>query len=114
MSKTGKIILISVLAVVVLASAVLVPLFATNVTVTLDYCIVEGSSYSRILGFKRGTDIIYNVEVRRFSAYSPPKPIYEDYIFQGWYRDAGYTVAWVNGDRLTSDITLYAKWKNSE
>lgn len=33
------------------------------------------------------------------------------YVFLGWYRDAGLTQAWdAAGDRVRSDITLYAGW----
>lgn len=35
------------------------------------------------------------------------------YDFKGWFLDAGFTRPWVNGTRVTEDITLYAKWERS-
>lgn len=30
-------------------------------------------------------------------------------FFQGWYKDFNYTIPWIDGDKLTHNITLYAK-----
>lgn len=33
------------------------------------------------------------------------------YEFVGWYKDYGRTIPWLGTDKITSDITLYAKWQ---
>lgn len=35
------------------------------------------------------------------------------FIFDGWYRDAGLTQPFTSTDVVTSDMTLYAKWKEN-
>lgn len=39
-----------------------------------------------------------------------PTPLWSGYIFDGWYRDEGYTTKWTSGTTITTSITLYAKW----
>ncbi len=46
---------------------------------------------------------------RKVAAPTPPTRI--GYTFDGWYKEPGCTTAWdFNNDKLTGDITLYAKW----
>jgi uncharacterized repeat protein (TIGR02543 family) len=41
----------------------------------------------------------------------PTEPAKAGYTFAGWYKDAQYVNAWNFGtDKVTADITLYAKW----
>ncbi len=41
----------------------------------------------------------------------PPTPTAEDYIFKGWYKEKNCQTAWdFESDRVSSNITLYAKW----
>ncbi|MDR0522855.1 MAG: leucine-rich repeat protein [Candidatus Methanoplasma sp.] len=41
----------------------------------------------------------------------PPAPSKTGYGFGGWYRDASLTVQWsFASDRVTGDVTLYARW----
>lgn len=35
------------------------------------------------------------------------------FVFDGWYRDAGLTQPFTSTDVVTSDMTLYAKWKEN-
>ncbi len=40
-----------------------------------------------------------------------PKPVYTGYDFKGWYKDSALVYEWgYQSDRVTEDITLYAKW----
>ena len=43
-----------------------------------------------------------------------PNPTRKGYTFIGWYTDKGGTKAYRFGSPVTSDITLYAKWKIQE
>lgn len=41
----------------------------------------------------------------------PTDPVYEGYVFNGWYKDIEFTTLWdFNLDTVTKDITLYANW----
>lgn len=43
----------------------------------------------------------------------PEDPTDDDYYLYGWYKDASYMTAWdFDNDRVTGDITLYARWKS--
>ena len=47
----------------------------------------------------------------RFSHYQAPSLFRKHYTFAGWYKDVGFTVAWINGeDTVPRNMTLYAKW----
>lgn len=101
-----KIIVIGVLVLVVATSVTLGCVFGIKPTVTLDYGYNDG--YWRFNEPK-----IDDVNVLRYSAYSPPRPSRDGYSFQGWYKDTALTQPWINGaDKVKSDITLYAKWQN--
>lgn len=99
----SKIVIISVVCLAIILSVVLGCTLGIKHTVTLDYSYSEGGRIIR-------NPVIETKEVRNNSPYSPPRPTREGYTFAGWYKDAGYTVAWVNGEKIKSDITLYAKW----
>ena len=40
-----------------------------------------------------------------------PTPTRDGYKFLGWYTDAALTTKWNNITKVTSDVTLYASWK---
>ncbi|MGF6356288.1 putative repeat protein (TIGR02543 family) [Paenibacillus sp. 4624] len=42
---------------------------------------------------------------------TPVEPVREGYVFGGWYSDEGLTTAYGFETPVTSNITLYAKWK---
>jgi uncharacterized repeat protein (TIGR02543 family) len=106
MSRKNKLfLLISVSIIILTLTGVLIGIFATKPTITLDYGYSTGG---RILN----EPVIENFAVSRFSTYSPPRPTRTGYTFKGWYKDSAYTVPWVNGeDKVSSDITLYANWE---
>ncbi len=44
-----------------------------------------------------------------------PVPTYDGYDFKGWYKDPDFIYGWgYQSDRVTEDITLYAKWEGKE
>ncbi len=45
------------------------------------------------------------------TAVAPAEPVSDDYEFVGWYTDKAYTQAFDFSTPITSDLTLYAKWK---
>jgi len=41
-----------------------------------------------------------------------PNPTWDGHTFEGWYKDSGLTRKWkFNSDKVTENLTLYAKWK---
>lgn len=40
----------------------------------------------------------------------PVQPVKENYRFDGWYSDSGFTTPYEFGGTLNSDVTVYAKW----
>lgn len=102
MTKKLKITIIFV-AVAVVLSVVLGITFAPC-TVTLDYNFTPSDIvYNPFLpnDAELGKPYITKTKVTRFSTYSPPR----GYV---WYKDAGCTIPWVSGDKVTGNITLYA------
>lgn len=70
-----------------------------------------GKTYSVIFDTKGGT-IYKTIEVRPSHNFvQPPDPIMEGYIFEGWYLKSTDTLYDFN-NKVTSDITLVAKWKS--
>ena len=69
-------------------------------TVTFDMNGKEGTAPESINGIKYGSTIT-----------KPSDPTAEGYAFAGWYKDVTCTQAWnFASDKVTSNITLYAKW----
>ena len=51
------------------------------------------------------------VAVKKETPVAPPTtPVRAGFTFDGWYKDAACTVAYVFSANVSSDITLYAKW----
>ena len=45
----------------------------------------------------------------------PEDPVRQGYIFEGWYKDGGYTESWdFAADVVKENTTIYAKWKPEE
>ena len=105
MSKKLKII-VAVVAIVVLGLSVFFGCYyGIKPTVTLDY----GYSITTVLLNPGSRPVVKEVEVLRGSRYVPERPTLYNHTFAGWYKDTALTVPWVN-ERVTSNITLYAKW----
>jgi uncharacterized repeat protein (TIGR02543 family) len=119
MSKTAKnVIIIFIVIAIILTASMLIATYCFKPNITLNYCYKElensGSYLLRGYGLLTEDDYIsvvkYDID-NRFSHYEPPILTRDGYTFAGWYKDIGYTVAWINGeDTVTRDITLYAKW----
>ncbi len=72
----------------------------SNITVTYDS---QGGS-----AVSKNTTVTYNSTITK-----PADPTRAGYTFGGWYKEAACTNAWTfgaSGDKVTSNITLYAKW----
>lgn len=60
-----------------------------------------------------GSDITSQRIISGGTATRPEDPVRDGYNFTGWYIDKGLSVLFVfgeNGDKVTQDITLYARW----
>lgn len=103
MSRKAK-IFFSVLSIVIISLAILIPIFTADVEVILDYC------YTTDFWAENTKTEVFTIN--KYTYFIPERPTRTGYIFKGWYRDAGYTIPWINGvDKVKSDITLYAKWE---
>lgn len=72
-----------------------------------------GSSNPEEVALGEGWNTPLELYVQPDTFYAPPQvgvsPAYE---FKGWYRDQGFTRAWITGeDTVKSDIPLYGKWE---
>ncbi|MDE7106944.1 MAG: InlB B-repeat-containing protein, partial [Clostridiales bacterium] len=76
-------------------------------TITVSYITVTYNSQG-------GSSVAANSTVTYNSTIAKPAdPTREGYTFGGWYKESGCTNAWTfgaSGDKVTSNITLYAKW----
>lgn len=59
-----------------------------------------------------GGSTVSSLEVEEDSLITKPTdPSKTGYTFEGWYKESGLTTPWVfTSDKVTMDITLYAKW----
>lgn len=120
MSKNIKLVLVVfVVLSILLAVSLLLSAYAFKPTVTLEFCYSYENKFDYLLDEgqrleetnKEKIPYVANIFPVRFSHYEPPILTRDGYTFAGWYKDIGYTVAWINGqDTATRDITLYAKW----
>lgn len=67
-----------------------------------------GDEYTVSFDYRDGREIVQ--EVFTFVAKRPQDPLREGYAFDGWYTDTEYTSPFDFNSRLSSDVTLYAKW----
>jgi uncharacterized repeat protein (TIGR02543 family) len=130
MSKSVKIIVISAVAVVVTLAIVLGCVFGIKCTVTF-YSDIPSNLSSHYNTSESSNWFLTpppQTKVTRCSTFSPFIPTHEsapqkitaingvpvesndNYTFAGWYKDSALTMPWSSTDRVTSDITLYAKW----
>ena len=61
-----------------------------------------------------GTEIAQQIVVRGMNPSIPADPEKEGLFFDGWYLDAGYTVAYDPAQGITANTTLYAKWTDGK
>ena len=56
-----------------------------------------------------------DIVVKKGGTINLPTPSYEGYTFDGWFVDSSYSSKFNSTDKVTSNLTLYAKWtKNGE
>lgn len=114
MSKKSIIVIVSIVLVVFSISMLLSAfVFRPKVKLDMGYDSIDTNFYLTRIGedpVPQENDFEITLPIR-FSHYAPPVPYRYGYTFAGWYKDIGYTVAWINGeDTVTRDISLYAKW----
>lgn len=89
----------------------------TNTTLYAKWIANDGGGYipqqSFTVSFEtNGGNVIINVSVKNDSNLAElPTPNKEGFIFKGWYLDEALTRKWDHlTDRVTKNISLYAKW----
>jgi len=78
-----------------------------NMTVTAQYRI---STYTVVFNTSGGSNVPAQTINYEGSAKKPENPSREGYEFEGWYTDSGFNKAYDFSDKVTADITLYAKF----
>lgn len=85
--------------------------------------ISEGKGLTVSFDTNGGNDVAELTGISWKAAVSKPgEPVKKGYAFEGWYKDSGLTDIWhfeadpegTEADRLTDDVTLYAKWRENE
>ena len=57
-------------------------------------------------------EVVYVEKTKNFD--KPADPTRENYAFDGWYKDSGFTTAWNGfGSPLDGNLVLYAKWRDA-
>lgn len=73
---------------------------------------VDPTKMSQVLfDSKGGSDVDYIIADNNTLIQAPASPTRPGYIFEGWYKEAECVNKWdFTKDKITSNITLYAKW----
>lgn len=99
MSKTTRLALLTVCLVIAL-TCVFVACSSTKYTLTYDTVGGQLEGESSVM-FKEGGKV------------TPPTPSKGNFVFDGWYADAGYTTKFESFDDMPAgDLTVYAKWQS--
>lgn len=84
-----------------------------NVTVVVTLTQVV-KKYSVTFDSKGGSAVKTMTGIEQGSTITLPEPKYKGYVFDGWYEDEEYTVAFNKDSTVNKNMTLYAKWIASE
>lgn len=87
-----------------------------NIIAILLLIVLLSSCYTVNFNVNGGShiDAITNVQKDTFIS-KPEDPTKNRYKFGGWFKEADFTTLWdFNTDKVTSSITLYAKWDELE
>ncbi|GGF95972.1 hypothetical protein GCM10010912_46100 [Paenibacillus albidus] len=83
-----------------------------NTTLYAKWTAIPADTYTVTFDSQGGstvTDITYVSSGATITA--PAEPTKNGYTFAGWYKEANYDTPWNYGtDRVTANLTLYAKW----
>ena len=79
-----------------------------NAVITMDLHDVTFNAMGGQVNGQATQQVKDQYKVPGFKDYLPTRE--GGYIFAGWYKDAEYKVPAIEGEDLTQDITLYAKW----
>ncbi|MDR0828830.1 MAG: InlB B-repeat-containing protein [Prevotellaceae bacterium] len=88
-------------------------LFAA-VVIALGSCKQNEPKFTVTFNSNGGTAVAEQTVADGAKVVKPTDPIRADFAFAGWYKDQATTTAWdFATDVVTSNITLYAKWEQS-
>lgn len=88
-----------------------------TLTLTYSLTIGEGVEVEFIVTFdsQGGTQVPAVRAVKDSVIAEPVAPTRQDYIFGGWYKEAACVTSWdFANDKVTENVTLYAKWINNQ
>lgn len=76
--------------------------------------VVEDVKYTVTFNSNGGSAVTALEIVEGNKITKPTNPTKEGYTFVGWYKDSALTQAWnFDTDTVTTNLTLYAKWKEN-
>ena len=87
-------------------------LYYTNDSGTL-FALKAAAGYKVTFDSQGGSAVPAANPVQGRPMVAPSDPVRDGYEFLGWYTDAEGTAAWNFSDPVTSEMTLYAKWKKA-
>ena len=107
--KTQKQRIFSILAILTMA-VILTCIFAA-----CDKTSAQDSNEISISFNSMGGSSVQAITIEKGKTISlPTAPTKEGYMFDGWYYDENYSIAYKVSDTFTSNTTLYAKWNENK
>ena len=107
--KTQKQRIFSILAILTMA-VILTCIFAA-----CDKVSAQESNEISISFNSMGGSSVQAITIEKGKTISlPTAPTKEGYVFDGWYYDENYSIAYKVSDTFTSNTTLYAKWNENK
>ncbi len=86
--------------------------YIQEITITRNGSSTETSGYTITYNLNGYGEAIENATKATALPNPLPKPSADGYTFVGWYTDSELNTAATAGAALTSDVTLYAKWRS--
>jgi len=81
-----------------------------KVSASIDYEHADETTVTVTFDSQGGSAVEPQTVLSGKAATQPANPTKTGYTFDGWYKEAAGTTAWNFSDKVSDDITLYAKW----
>lgn len=84
---------------------------STSIIVNVTSAEDASTKYTVSFNTGKGSDVESVGAVEFGSISKPEDPVYDGYVFDGWYKEPTFDTLWdFNTDKVERDTTLYAKW----